>query len=543
MKTRVDAGRARTSRRAKNMRSIRCSSTADEFRRPDGALERASPEEGDLRLARVRGRAVRDQHRLADEEDRLRDVRPGRVGAGGRDPVRRLQAAGGRRGPDPERFADAQTIPRSRRRCWRDRGRLEARRGRKGQVALRRREQRPDLRTTSTRRSSRLEIRGPSEEAADKVDPIVAASPRCRRQTPRSTSARSARAPNKELQASFKDDLKRAGLFSVPLTLIILLVAFGALVAAGIPLLLGLTAVLGTLGLVAVISQVLPMSDSVSAIILLIGLAVGVDYTMFYLKREREERAAGRSEEAALEAAAATSGRSVLISGLDRARCHGGHVPHRRRRLCIVRRRDDDGGRGRDARVADRAAGAALQARRQGRPRPRAVRPPVPPRRRRGADLGSDHRPRAPAAGPLGRARRRAAGRPRGARATSCTRPQPSIDTLSAEVPRRPTTASRRRSPARRSRPNVVVKASERRRAGGPGGDRPAETARARNRRHERADRRRRRTLRRRSRASSIPIEGDGTDSTSNAALAALRDDIVPATVGALPAPRSPSPG
>ena len=53
-----------------------------------------------------------------------------------------------------------------------------------------------------------------------------------------------------------------------------------------------------------------------SAIILLIGLAVGVDYTMFYLKREREERAAGRSEEAALEAAAATSGRSVLISGL-----------------------------------------------------------------------------------------------------------------------------------------------------------------------------------------------------------------------------------
>ena len=85
--------------------------------------------------------------------------------------------------------------------------------------------------------------------------------------------------------------------------------------AAGIPLLLGITAVLGTLGLVALISRPLPMSDSVPAIILLIGLAVGVDYTMFYLKREREERAAGRSEEAALEAAAATSGRSVLISG------------------------------------------------------------------------------------------------------------------------------------------------------------------------------------------------------------------------------------
>jgi RND superfamily putative drug exporter len=58
------------------------------------------------------------------------------------------------------------------------------------------------------------------------------------------------------------------------------------------------------------------MDDSVNAVVLLIGLAVGVDYSMFYLKREREERAAGRTESASLEAAAATSGRSVLISGV-----------------------------------------------------------------------------------------------------------------------------------------------------------------------------------------------------------------------------------
>ena len=102
----------------------------------------------------------------------------------------------------------------------------------------------------------------------------------------------------------------------MPLTLLILLIAFGAVVAAGIPLLLGLSAVLGTLGLVSLVSHVVPMSDSASALVLLIGLAVGVDYSMFYLKREREERAAGRSEEAALEAAAATSGHSVLVSGV-----------------------------------------------------------------------------------------------------------------------------------------------------------------------------------------------------------------------------------
>ena len=58
------------------------------------------------------------------------------------------------------------------------------------------------------------------------------------------------------------------------------------------------------------------MDSNVSSVILLIGLAVGVDYSLFYLRREREERAAGRDERTALEVAAATSGRAVLISGL-----------------------------------------------------------------------------------------------------------------------------------------------------------------------------------------------------------------------------------
>jgi len=89
-----------------------------------------------------------------------------------------------------------------------------------------------------------------------------------------------------------------------------------ALVAAGIPLLLALTAVFATFGLIALPSHLVPMANEAPAMVLLIGLAVGVDYSLFYLKREREERAAGRSTEAAVAAAAATSGRSVLISGL-----------------------------------------------------------------------------------------------------------------------------------------------------------------------------------------------------------------------------------
>ena len=118
------------------------------------------------------------------------------------------------------------------------------------------------------------------------------------------------------VDTAFANDLVSAGALSIPLTLIILIVAFGTLVAAGIPLLLALTAVFATFGLIALPSHILPIAQEAPAVVLLVGLAVGVDYAMFYLRREREERASGKSERAALEAAAATSGRSVLISGL-----------------------------------------------------------------------------------------------------------------------------------------------------------------------------------------------------------------------------------
>ncbi len=120
----------------------------------------------------------------------------------------------------------------------------------------------------------------------------------------------------KASQAAFKGMLAKAGLLSIPLTLIILLFVFGSLTAALIPLMLALTAVFATMGLIAFPSSIVPMEETVNEVILLIGLAVGVDYSLFYIKRAREERRAGRSESAALEAAAATSGRAVLISGV-----------------------------------------------------------------------------------------------------------------------------------------------------------------------------------------------------------------------------------
>jgi uncharacterized membrane protein YdfJ with MMPL/SSD domain len=120
----------------------------------------------------------------------------------------------------------------------------------------------------------------------------------------------------KALTQSSGDDFQRAEFLSIPITMLILVLAFGALVAAGLPLLLAITAVMGTIGLLGPVSQLLALSDAISSVVLLVGLAVGVDYCMFYLRREMEERDAGRAPAAALNAAAATSGRAVLISGV-----------------------------------------------------------------------------------------------------------------------------------------------------------------------------------------------------------------------------------
>ncbi len=110
-------------------------------------------------------------------------------------------------------------------------------------------------------------------------------------------------------------DFHRAEWTSLPITLILLIAVFGALIAAGIPLLLAGTAVITAISLTSVIGRWLPTGQSTAEVVLIIGMAVGVDYTLFYLRREREERAAGHSLQHALAVAARTSGRTILISG------------------------------------------------------------------------------------------------------------------------------------------------------------------------------------------------------------------------------------
>jgi uncharacterized membrane protein YdfJ with MMPL/SSD domain len=141
-------------------------------------------------------------------------------------------------------------------------------------------------------RSALVTFELPGENPEDKVDPSLAA-----------VSALGAQHPSfrieqfgdgsadKALSKAFEDDFRKAEVTSLPITLVILVLAFGALLAAFVPLVLAITAVAAAIGLIGPISQIWPVDEAISSVVLLIGLAVGVDYSMFYLRRERARSA------------------------------------------------------------------------------------------------------------------------------------------------------------------------------------------------------------------------------------------------------------
>jgi uncharacterized membrane protein YdfJ with MMPL/SSD domain len=161
-------------------------------------------------------------------------------------------------------------------------------------------------------------VAGDSNQAQKNVDRALAATAATARAFPRLRIEEFGGASaNKALGKAYMNDAKKAEYTSLPVTLIILVLAFGSVAAAGVPLLLGLTAVIAALGLIGPISHLIPVNPGqIDAVVALIGLAVGVDYSMFYLRRKLEERRRGLDGGRALARAAATSGSAVLISGL-----------------------------------------------------------------------------------------------------------------------------------------------------------------------------------------------------------------------------------
>jgi RND superfamily putative drug exporter len=162
-----------------------------------------------------------------------------------------------------------------------------------------------------------FQMTGDADTAADRVGPVMDAVAGVQRAHPDLYLAEVGDASgDKVIGESLAKDFSRLSLLSLPLTLGILIVAFGALLAAFLPVGLTLTAFLAAMGLLAGASRLFHTVDATTHVMLLVGLAIGVDYCLFYIRREREERARGADPERALAVAAATSGRSILVSGI-----------------------------------------------------------------------------------------------------------------------------------------------------------------------------------------------------------------------------------
>ncbi|WP_189312200.1 MMPL family transporter [Streptomyces brasiliensis] len=162
-----------------------------------------------------------------------------------------------------------------------------------------------------------FDMRGEADTAADRVEPVLNAVAGVQKDHGSLRIEEIGGASmNKQYQDAFGKDFQKAELSAVPVALGILLIAFGALVAALLPVALAITAIMATMGLMGIVSHLQPMSDTANSVMLLVGMAVGVDYCLFYLRREREERQAGRDPQTALRIAAATSGRAIIVSGV-----------------------------------------------------------------------------------------------------------------------------------------------------------------------------------------------------------------------------------
>ena len=386
--------------------------------RSHGPLERPSPQDGDLRLARIRRRIVLRwlvRHRC---EAGNRHVGSGRVGPGARDPRRGLQAAGGESGSDPERLAEGERAG-VRRRDTRGRRRRSTA---QAEVTNIRSPLDPENagQISADGHSALVEfqIRGDADLAVDKIDPILLGIAEAQAAHPQVFIGTFGDASvDKELEGAFMDDLKKAGLYSVPITLIILIVVFGALVAAGIPLLLALTAVLATFGLWAI-----PSHDLAERRVALRDGAPDrarrrgrlLDVLLEAGTRGARCRAEPRGGARDRRRDVRTLGAHLRRDGHHR---HGGHAL-RRGRIRAVRRGDDARRRRRRDRLADGAAGrpvhrwATTSSACACRSSTVAVADDEEGRR-----LGRDRRPRPAPAGALGRALRRAAAAHRGARA------------------------------------------------------------------------------------------------------------------------------
>jgi len=121
---------------------------------------------------------------------------------------------------------------------------------------------------------------------------------------------------SQEMNSTAESDLLKAELVGLPIAMLVLVVVFGALTAAGVPLVLAFASILVAVGLTAIVGRVFHLSFFVVNMISMIGLAVGIDYALFIIERFREERRRGLGKDEAIQLAGSTASKAVLFSGV-----------------------------------------------------------------------------------------------------------------------------------------------------------------------------------------------------------------------------------
>jgi len=159
-------------------------------------------------------------------------------------------------------------------------------------------------------------LKGDEEEAADTAKSLVAVVEEADGTEGFSVTTVGFGSVEGEISSLMEDTLKQGELIGIAVALVILLLVFGAAVAAGLPILVALLSIFVAVGATALVSNAVEMSELVVFIITMIGLAVGIDYSLFIVQRVREERARGRPTIEAITAAGATASRAVFFSGM-----------------------------------------------------------------------------------------------------------------------------------------------------------------------------------------------------------------------------------
>ena len=159
-------------------------------------------------------------------------------------------------------------------------------------------------------------LTGDEEDAADSAEPLVAVVNAADGTDGFRVTTVGFGSVEGEISSLLEDTLAQGELIGIAVALVVLILVFGAAVVAGVPILIALLSIFVAVGATALVSNAIEMSEFVVFIITMIGLAVGIDYTLFIVQRFREERAAGVQKIEAITAAGETASRAVFFSGM-----------------------------------------------------------------------------------------------------------------------------------------------------------------------------------------------------------------------------------